>query len=64
MTDKEVEQMLIEWACARGGVVTDEDFESLYAVLEEHFPDVEKATLEEARQVLGLTGNRTDAVSG
>jgi hypothetical protein len=40
---------------AEGGFFTDEELDSLIAVLEEHFLDPETATLEEAKQVLGLT---------
>ena len=54
MTDEEVKQLLVEWATARGGFFTDEELDSLTAVLEEHLPDPETATLEQARQVLGL----------
>ena len=55
MTDEEVAQLIKEWAIAKGGLFTDEELDSLTAVLEEHLPDPETATLEEARQVLGLT---------
>jgi len=55
MTDAEVAQLLREWAVAKGGFFTDEELQSLIAVLEEHLPDPETATLEEARQILGLT---------
>ena len=54
MTDKELAQLIIEWAVAKGGIVTDDDFDSLAAVLGEHCPNPETATLEQARQVLGL----------
>lgn len=54
MTDEELAQLIREWAVAKGGVVTDDDFDCLAAVLGEHFPDPEAATLEEARRVLNL----------
>ena len=54
MTDEELAQLIREWAAARGGIVTDDDFDSLAAVLGEHFLSPETATLEEARRVLGL----------
>lgn len=54
MTDEEVAQLILEWAVAKGGFFTYEELGSLIAVLEEHLPDPETATLEEARQVLGL----------
>jgi hypothetical protein len=43
MTDDEVAQLILEWAIAKGGFFTDEELDSLTAVLEE------------ARRVLGLT---------
>jgi hypothetical protein len=55
MTDDEVAQLILEWATAKGGFFTDEELDSLTAVLEEHFDRPETATLEEARRVLGLT---------
>jgi hypothetical protein len=55
MTDDEVAQLILEWATAKGGYFTDEELDSLIAVLEEHLPDPETATLEEAKRVLGLT---------
>jgi len=55
MTDDEIAQLLLEWATAKGGFFTDEELDSLTAVLEEHFLSPETATLEEAKQVLGLT---------
>jgi hypothetical protein len=55
MTGEEVKQLLVEWATAKGGFFTDEELDSLAAVLEEHLPDPETATLQQARQVLGLT---------
>ena len=48
MTDEEVAQLILEWAIAKGGFFTDEELDSLTAVLEEHFPDPETATLWEA----------------
>ena len=54
MTDDEVAQLILEWATAKGGYFTDDEIDSMTAVLEEHLPDPETATLEEARQVLGL----------
>ena len=55
MTEEEVEQLILEWASAKGGFFTDEELDSLTAVLEEHFISPETATLEEARRVIGLT---------
>ena len=55
MTDEEVKTLLVEWAIAKGGFFTYEELDSLTAVLEEHLPNPETATLEQARQVLGLT---------
>jgi hypothetical protein len=55
MTDEEVKQLLVEWATAKGGFFTDEELDSVTAVLEEHLPDPETATLQQARRVLGLT---------
>ena len=55
MTDEEVKQLLVEWATTRGGFFTDEELDSLTAVLEEHFISPDIATLQEARKVLGLT---------
>ena len=55
MTDEEVAQLILEWASAKGGFFTDEELDSLTAVLEEHFISPETATLEEARRVIGLT---------
>ena len=54
MTDEELAQLIREWAVAKGGIVTDDDFDSLAAVLAEHFLSPETAPLEQARQVLGL----------
>lgn len=54
MTDEELAQLIREWASARGGIVTDDDFDSLAAILGEHFLSPETATLGEARKVLGL----------
>jgi len=54
VTDEELAQLIIEWAAARGGTVTDDDLDSLVAVLGEHFISPEAATLEEARRVLNL----------
>lgn len=54
MTDEELAQLIREWAVAKGGIVTDDDFDSLAAVLAEHFLSPETATLEQARQVLRL----------
>jgi hypothetical protein len=55
MTDDEVAELILEWATAKGGFFTDEDIDSLIAVLEEHFESPKTATLEEARRVAGLT---------
>ena len=55
MTDKEVAQLILEWAIAKGGFFIDEELDSLTAVLEEHLESPATATLKEARQVLGLT---------
>ena len=55
MTDEEPAQLIREWAVARGGIVTDDDFDNLAAVLGEHFLSPDDATLEEARGVLGLS---------
>jgi hypothetical protein len=55
MTDEEVAQLILEWAIAKGGFFTDEELDSLTAVLEEHFDSPETATLEEAKEVLGPT---------
>jgi hypothetical protein len=55
MTEEEVGQLILEWAKARGGVFTDEELDSLIALLEEHFPGgPQRTTLEEAKRVLGL----------
>ena len=54
MTDEEVKALLLEWATAKGGQFTDEELDSLIAVLE-HFASPETATLEKAREVIGLT---------
>lgn len=54
MTDEELEDLLLEWAIAKGGSFTEEELKSLIAVLEEHFLSPETATLEKAREVLGL----------
>ena len=54
MTDEEVRELLLEWANAKGGSFTEEELESLTAVLEEHFDSPQTATIEEARQVIGL----------
>jgi hypothetical protein len=48
MTDDEVAQLILEWATAKGGYFTDEELDSLIAVLEEHFESPETATLWEA----------------
>jgi hypothetical protein len=45
MTDDEVAQLILEWAVAKGGFFTDEELDSLMAVLEEHFDSRETATL-------------------
>ena len=55
MTDEEAKQLLLEWTQAKGGSFTDEELNSLIAVLEEHFVSPETATLEKAREVIGLT---------
>jgi hypothetical protein len=55
MTDDEIAQLLLEWATAKGGFFTDEELDSLTAALEEHFLSPETATLEEAKDVLGLS---------
>lgn len=56
MTEEEVKVLLLEWATAKGGSFTDEELNSLTAVLEEHFLNPETATLERAREVIGLKG--------
>jgi hypothetical protein len=55
MTDDEIAQLILEWATAKGGYFADDELDSLRAVLEEHFLSPETTTLEEAKQVLGLT---------
>jgi hypothetical protein len=55
MTDEEIAQLIKEWAVAKGGFFTNEELDSLTAVLEEHFDSPETATLQEARRVVGLT---------
>ena len=54
MTYEEVEVLLLEWAAAKGGRFTEEDLASLIAVLEERFLSPETATLEQAREAIGL----------
>lgn len=54
MTDEEAKNLLCEWASAKGGTFTQEELDSLVAVLEEHFLNPETATLERAREVVGL----------
>jgi len=54
MTDEEVKILLLEWASAKGGMFTQEELDSLVAVLEEHFINPETATLEGVRKVIGL----------
>ena len=54
MTDKELIRLIREWVIAKAGVVTDDDFDSLIALLGEHFLTPETATLEEARGLLEL----------
>ena len=48
-------QLLLEWVCARGGSFTEEELDSLIAVLEEHFLSPGTTTLDEARQAIGLS---------
>jgi hypothetical protein len=55
MTNKEVVNLTKEWAIAKGGFFTDEELDSLTAVLAKHFMGPETATLEEAGRILGLT---------
>ena len=55
MSDDEVAQLLLEWMARRGGVATEDDFEDIIAILEEHFEGPHTASLKEARRVLGLT---------
>jgi len=54
MTDEEIRQLLLEWANAKGGSFTEDELESLTAILEEHFDTPQTATIEEARRVIGL----------
>ena len=54
MSDEEINQLLLEWANAKGGTFTEEELESLTAILEEHFDSPQTATIEEARRVIGL----------
>ena len=54
MTDEEVKELLMEWAAAKGGSFTEDDLASLIAVLEERFLSPETATLEQAREAIGL----------
>ena len=54
MTLEVVKELLREWAEAKGGSFTDEDLASLVAVLEERFLSPETATLEQAREAIGL----------
>ena len=54
MTNDEIELLLLEWAKARGGYITEQNIESITARLEEHFLDPDTTTLEQARRVLGL----------
>jgi hypothetical protein len=54
VSDEEIKQLLLEWADAKGGTFTEEELESLTAVLEEHFDSPRTATFEEVRRVIGL----------
>jgi len=54
VSDEEIKQLLLEWANAKGGTFTEEELESLTAILEEHFDSPQTATIEEARRVIGL----------
>jgi hypothetical protein len=54
VSDEEIKQLLLEWADAKGGIFSEEELESLTAVLEEHFDSPLTATIEEARRVIGL----------
>jgi len=54
MTDSEVEQLLLEWGTAKGGSFTEDELDSLIAVLEERFLSPETATLEQSREAIGL----------
>lgn len=55
MTDEQMKLLLVKWMKARGGTATDDDLDALAAVLEEHLPDPDEATLEDALRVLGLS---------
>ena len=54
MTLEETKDLLLEWAEAKGGTFTEEEFSSMIAVLEERFLSPETATLEQAREAIGL----------
>ena len=54
MTLDETKDLLLEWAEAKGGTFTEEEFSSMIAVLEERFLGPETTTLEQAREAIGL----------
>ena len=55
VTEDELRQLIMDWAIAKGGVVTDDDFDSVVALLEEHHLGPEMANLEKARKALRVT---------
>ena len=54
MTLEETKELLLEWAEAKGGRFTEEEFTSMIAVLEERFLSPEATTLQQAREAIGL----------
>ncbi len=58
MTGNELETLILEYAELNGGSLTDQQFDQMSCLLAEHFLTVEEATLEKARQVLGLPQKR------
>ena len=54
LTLEETKDLLLEWAEAKGGTFTEEEFTSMIAVLEERFLSPETTTLQQAREAIGL----------
>lgn len=54
MTDGEIATLILEFMESKGGIATDQQFDQMADILAEHFLTVEEATLEKAREVLGL----------
>jgi len=54
VTDEEMKELIVLWMRTRGGVATDEEFDSLAAVLSERCPAPDRCTLAEAKEALGL----------